>query len=102
MPPTANHRTQQALISAEPVRGFGDLVEAPPLPGQVPLEALRGESRTQSQMNDAVSASSPGRKIKQARGRKTYDALIATGFKLLENHELEAISIADLAKAAGY
>jgi AcrR family transcriptional regulator len=53
-------------------------------------------------MNDAVSAASPGRKIKQARGRKTYDALIATGFKLLEQQELESISIAELAKAAGY
>ena len=52
-------------------------------------------------MNDAL-APSPGHKIKQARGRKTYDALIATGFKLLENQELEAISIADLAKSAGY
>jgi AcrR family transcriptional regulator len=53
-------------------------------------------------MNDADSASGPGHKIKQARGQKTYDALIATGFKLLENRELESISIAELAKAAGY
>ncbi|HET8699941.1 MAG TPA: TetR/AcrR family transcriptional regulator [Gammaproteobacteria bacterium] len=53
-------------------------------------------------MNDVEPASSPGHKIKQARGRKTYDALLATGFKLLENRELESISIAELAKAAGY
>jgi AcrR family transcriptional regulator len=44
----------------------------------------------------------PDRRIKQPRGRKTYDALIETGFALLEHHELEAISIAHLAKAAGY
>jgi AcrR family transcriptional regulator len=45
---------------------------------------------------------SPDRRIKQKRGRKTYDALIETGFKLLEHKELESISIAELAKAAGY
>ncbi|HEY5567151.1 MAG TPA: helix-turn-helix domain-containing protein [Gammaproteobacteria bacterium] len=45
---------------------------------------------------------SPDRRIKQKRGRKTYDALIETGFRLLEQRELEAISIAELAKAAGY
>jgi len=45
---------------------------------------------------------SPERRIKQKRGRKTYDALIETGFALLEHRELEAISIAELAKAAGY
>ena len=45
---------------------------------------------------------SPDRRIKQQRGRKTYDALIETGFALLEHRELESISIAELAKAAGY
>lgn len=90
------------MLSPETVRGFGPLVDAPPITGQVPLEALHSGSRTPSQMKHTDSAVSPGRKIKQARGRKTYDALVATGFKLLENHELEAISIADLAKAAGY
>src|SRR5262245_7325820 len=45
---------------------------------------------------------SPSQRIKQPRGRKTYDALIETGFMLLEHKELEAISIAELAKAAGY
>ncbi len=53
-------------------------------------------------MNDASAPLKHGRKIKQERGRKTYDALIATGFKLLEQRELESISIAELAKAAGY
>lgn len=45
---------------------------------------------------------SPDRRIKQQRGRRTYDALIETGFALLEHRELEAISIAELARAAGY
>jgi AcrR family transcriptional regulator len=98
---TPDPRLKPALISSVTVRRFDDLVEAPPIAAAVPLEALRSESRTTSKMNDALAAS-PGRKIKQARGRKTYDALIATGFKLLENQELEAISIAELAKAAGY
>ena len=44
----------------------------------------------------------PGRAIRQRRGHKTYHALIATGFKLLEKQELEAITIAELAQAAGY
>ena len=44
----------------------------------------------------------PGRKIRQQRGRKTYDALLAVGFKLLEKREFESITIAELAKAAGY
>ena len=45
---------------------------------------------------------SPVRRIKQPRGRKTYDALIETGFKLLEHNDLESIPIVELAKAAGY
>lgn len=50
----------------------------------------------------AADAISPVRRIKQPRGRKTYRALIETGFKLLEHNDLESIPIADLAKAAGY
>ena len=53
-------------------------------------------------MPTAVQLDSPARRIKQRRGRRTYDALIDTGFKLLEHAELESISIAELAKAAGY
>lgn len=53
-------------------------------------------------MATAVGAVSPVRRIKQSRGRKTYDALIETGFKLLEHNDLESIPIAELAKAAGY
>ena len=53
-------------------------------------------------MSTVVIPASPGKKIRQERGRKTYDALIATGFKLLEHEEFESITIAELAKAAGY
>jgi AcrR family transcriptional regulator len=49
-----------------------------------------------------AGAISPVRRIKQSRGRRTYDALIETGFKLLEQNDLESIPIAELAKAAGY
>jgi AcrR family transcriptional regulator len=45
---------------------------------------------------------SPDRRIKQKRGRKTYDALIEAAFALLEHRELAAISIAALARTAGY
>lgn len=47
-------------------------------------------------------AAGPGRRIRQKRSRQTYDALLATGFKLLEKRELESITIAELALAAGY
>jgi AcrR family transcriptional regulator len=44
----------------------------------------------------------PGRRIRQERSRKTYNALVATGFKLLQKRELEAITISELATQAGY
>jgi AcrR family transcriptional regulator len=53
-------------------------------------------------MSQAVDAIFPGRTIKQKRGRKTYDALIGTAFKLLEKREFDEITIAELAAAAGY
>lgn len=43
-----------------------------------------------------------GRKIKQQRGHRTYDALVTTGFRLLEKKDLEKISVAELAREAGY
>jgi len=49
-----------------------------------------------------VDAAPGSERIKQKRGRKTYDALIATGFKLLASREFESITIAELARAAGY
>ena len=53
-------------------------------------------------MSEAPERVLPGRSIKQQRGRKTYDALVATGFELLEEKELEDITIAELAQKAGY
>lgn len=43
-----------------------------------------------------------GYNIKQERSQKTYDALISTGFRLLENQSFESISVALLARKAGY
>src|SRR5690606_35822915 len=49
------------------------------------------------------ASAAPGReRIKQKRGQRTYDALIATGFRLLAQCEFEAITIAELSQAAGY
>jgi AcrR family transcriptional regulator len=53
-------------------------------------------------MSKTDTQDSPAQRIKQQRGQRTYDALIETGFTLLEHKELESISIAELAKAAGY
>jgi AcrR family transcriptional regulator len=44
----------------------------------------------------------PELRIRQKRGRVTYDALIDTAFALLENKEFDEISIAELAQRAGY
>ena len=96
-PPVVAHI---ALHPPEAVRRFGDILDSQTI-AAAPLNAPGGATMTLND-NDAVPASSPGRKIKQARGKKTYDALLVTGFKLLEHRELEAISIAELAKAAGY
>jgi AcrR family transcriptional regulator len=40
--------------------------------------------------------------IKQERGQITYDAMIAAGFRLLEQRDLQDISIAELVRTAGY
>jgi AcrR family transcriptional regulator len=49
------------------------------------------------------AGATPGsERIKQKRSRKTYDALVATAFKLLARREFESITIAELAQAAGY
>jgi AcrR family transcriptional regulator len=44
----------------------------------------------------------PGLKIKQDRGKKTYDALIKTCFRLLKRQDFDSITVAELAKSAGY
>src|SRR5262249_45818808 len=43
-----------------------------------------------------------GHRIKQKRGKKTYDRLVQTAFELLEHSDLDAITIAALTRAAGY
>jgi AcrR family transcriptional regulator len=43
-----------------------------------------------------------GKTIRQKRGQKTYDALVRTGFKLLRKQEFDEITVAELAKSAGY
>jgi AcrR family transcriptional regulator len=44
----------------------------------------------------------PGLKIKQDRSKKTYDALIKTCFQLLKKQDFDSITVAELAKSAGY
>ena len=53
-------------------------------------------------MAQIESPAGPGHKVQQARSRRTYDALIKTGFDLLERHEFHTITISALAQAAGY
>jgi AcrR family transcriptional regulator len=48
-----------------------------------------------------MSVAARGR-IRQKRSQKTYEALIATAFKLLERREFDDISIAELTQKAGY
>ena len=48
-----------------------------------------------------MSIAARGR-IRQKRSQKTYEALIATAFKLLEKREFDDISIAELTQKAGY
>ncbi|MBN1830938.1 MAG: TetR family transcriptional regulator [Deltaproteobacteria bacterium] len=40
--------------------------------------------------------------IKQARSKKTYDALIKTGFRLLKKEDFDKITVASLSQSAGY
>lgn len=49
-----------------------------------------------------IPSQTHGLAIKQERGQLTYDKLIATGFKMLELHDLQDISIAELTREAGY
>jgi AcrR family transcriptional regulator len=40
--------------------------------------------------------------IKQSRSKKTYDALIKTGFQLLKKRDFDSITVAELSRSAGY
>jgi AcrR family transcriptional regulator len=53
-------------------------------------------------MSSASTSIASSQRIKQKRSQKTYDALIETAFKLLEDREFDDISIAELAQKAGY
>ena len=43
-----------------------------------------------------------GLDIKQSRSKKTYDALIRTGFRLLKKRDFDSITVAELSQSAGY
>lgn len=60
---------------------------------------MQNDTRTRTR---AVHASSPEARIRQKRGQITYDALIETAFALLDDKEFDEISIAELARKAGY
>ena len=49
-----------------------------------------------------MTTDSPGLNIKQKRSKKTYDALIKTGFRLLKKREWDSISVEELSRSAGY
>ena len=53
-------------------------------------------------MSLAVAELPSSRRVRQKRSQKTYDALIETTFKLLQQREFDEISIAELAQKAGY
>jgi AcrR family transcriptional regulator len=53
------------------------------------------------QINKIIS-DTPGLNIKQKRSKKTYDAMIKAGFKLLKKRPWDSITIAELSRTAGY
>ena len=66
------------------------------------MNHARKKAGTTPPARDLVEPAGPSRRIKQERGRKTYDALISTAFKLLKEREFDSISISELSRAAGY
>lgn len=44
----------------------------------------------------------PGLSIKQNRSKKTYQSLVAAGFRLIKKKEFNSITVAELSKSAGY
>jgi AcrR family transcriptional regulator len=57
---------------------------------------------TEILMSSVGTALASSKRVRQKRSQKTYDALIGTTFKLLQQREFDAISIAELAQKAGY
>jgi hypothetical protein len=64
-------------------------------------DSIQNEYRQRREQH-GLATPPPGRAIKPDRGRKTYAALVETGFQLLESRDFESISIAELARSAGY
>ena len=44
----------------------------------------------------------PRLSIKQTRSKRTYDCLIAAGFRLIKERDFDSITVAELTKSAGY
>jgi AcrR family transcriptional regulator len=59
-------------------------------------------TRTRRKAPSAGSTARPEHRIRQRRGRATYDALVDTAFALLAAKEFDEISIAELTQKAGY
>jgi AcrR family transcriptional regulator len=57
---------------------------------------------TEILMSSVGTALASSKRVRQKRSQKTYDALIETTFKLLQQREFDEISIAELAQKAGY
>lgn len=53
-------------------------------------------------ITESTALAAAGLRIRQKRGQVTYDALIDTGFALLDEKEFDDISVAELAQKAGY
>ena len=53
-------------------------------------------------MSSVDTALASSKRVRQKRSQKTYDALIRTTFKLLQQREFDAIPIAELAQKAVY
>ena len=54
------------------------------------------------QLKNATITDLRGLDIKQSRSKKTYDALIKTGFRLLKKRDFDSITVAELSRSAGY
>ena len=61
-----------------------------------------GVVRADGDQPGSAPAARLGHRIRQKRGRKTYERLVETAFELLEDRDLDAITIAGLTRAAGY
>jgi len=53
-------------------------------------------------LKNYYSEEQPELNMKQSRSKKTYDALISAGFKLLKKQEYDSITVAEVSKLAGY